>query len=351
MTSDLGFTFGAFAQGVESRQEFWDLAMKGGVHVLDPEYTDYPDMPSLRAAAYREATNRGLKLSTVLVDQGRLLMASYGGPENQPQVTRAQFKVLAGHLKGQRGDLTLTMGDQFPQRAETPQGVEFHLPEIDPEGPLFIDPGNFWEGRQWGPALTWHCPFGPDRPNPQQCTWFPHTEFWELGELTWLQERRESGTLFPWELRQGKVPPGTELSDSSGWVWKPEEWLELASERRYCDCPMRLSGVLINPDNRRDHPDGCAYWKVPAAINDLDNVARFQDPRGLKVPALMDDAEIRMKLLEARDPDRERKIFERTVRQKRQRAREAEQQRQRMEHSERLGEVNRGTVNPDHIWG
>lgn len=191
-----------------------------------------------------------------------------------------------------------------------------NLPAITPslDDPLYTNPGSFWEGRVWEPAAQWQSPYRGDHPvGPQQCTWLPRTEFWDLEDLSWLQERREAGTLYPWELRQGFCPPGTALSETvmlptppngvkkpRGWVWKPDQWLELASERCHCTCDLRLDGTLVDPGDR-DHyvnpddylNDRCRYWGVPEAKKDLKAITPYMDPRAALVPGLMDDAEVR----------------------------------------------------------
>lgn len=297
-----------------TRDEFWTRALEGGIHVLDPEQTDYPDMQSLRAAAYREATTRGLKVATSLVDDRHLMVAAYGGPEKWAPISKAHFKVLMAHFKGDpEKDATVRMAGQRPGQT-MPPGAETDLPVFDPTSPFFTDPGAFWVNRTWLPASTWHCPFGPGRPNPLQCVWFPYHEFWELGELSQLQTRREAGTLFPWELRKGFVPPGTDLADRDGWVWTPEDWADLASERAHCTCPMRTDGTLVSCDRSRNHPEGCAFWAAPMPEHDAAAIAAFMDPRAARVPALMDEAEVRMKVLEAEDPDRAAKDMERARR-------------------------------------
>lgn len=295
-----------------TREEFWNRALEGGIHVLDPEHTDYPDMPTLRAAAYREATARGLKVSTSQTDNRHLVIAPYGGPQNWAPVPKERFRSLISHFKvDPNEDSTIRMTGFRPAAGTMPPGAEKNLPSLDPAGSLFVNPGAFWENRTWLPAAEWHCPFGMGKPNPLQCTWFPYKELWELRELSLLQDRREAGTLFPWEQRKGYMPPGTELADAGGWVWTPEDWGDLASERAHCNCHMRTDGSLVSPDNKRDHPPGCFYWEAPMPEDDVAAIIPFMDPRAARVPGLMDEAEARIKVLESQDPDRAVKDGER----------------------------------------
>lgn len=290
------------------RRLFLDRILDGSRHVVDLADTDFGAVNGLRTALYREATRRDLQVKVQQAPDGRIIVAAYGG----------SLGTYAPDLDDvDTGQVTVTqdpaVGPKGPAPKSLPPATD--LPPIEPSlsDPLFTNPGSFWVNRTWEPAAVWVNPFKDHPVGPQQCTWTPKNELWDLEDLSWLQDRRAAGTLYPWELRQGFCPPGTALSHTYTWtdpvtgrlhgepfVWKQEEWLELALERCYCTCDMSRDGSLVDPGSR-DHysdPEGensCPVWTAPDPEDDLATITAFMDPRGALVPGLMDDAEARVR--------------------------------------------------------
>lgn len=296
------------------RASFWDEALNGKIQILDYAESDYPDLSSIRAAVYREATNRHVKAQTVVHDEHHLVVAAFGGMSGLPKIPLRDLRQAVRGATHESSPATVRLGagkGVAPERLLIPMA---RLPVIKPslDDPLYTNPGAYWKDRVWEPAAAWVSPYKGDHPvGPQQCIWQPRNEMWDIEDLSWLQDRREAGTLYPWELRQGFCPPGTALSETRNlphphtgvkrpqpWVWQPLDWLELASERCYCTCDMRLDGTLVDPGDR-DHfsdPDGnsCGYWTAPDPEEDIAAITPFMDPRAALVPGLMDEAEARM---------------------------------------------------------
>lgn len=282
------------------RRLFLDQVFNGSRHVVDIADTDFGAVNGLRTALYREATKRDLHIKVQQAPDGRIVVQAYGG-------SFGTYAPDFSDVDTSQATLTQdpTVGVKAPRPAPRRLEPATDLPPIAPGDELFVNPGAFWEGRTWVPASVWVNPFGPGHPNPLQCTWYPYKELWELQDLSDLETRRREGTLMPHELRQGFVPPGTEFSRldvgtfedgtvvKSLQVWNEDDWWELACERHYCTCDMRLDGTLVNPNRLRpDHPLDCGYWEAPEGIDDQETLAPMLDPRALRAPEMIARAEV-----------------------------------------------------------